>query len=385
MREFPKDAVRTQDILREFFPDEQWPSPEQLAEPPDTDDASAEAGGRPMVFGVPAAQTPQDMADEHNGPAWAEAAFEAPMEQSAIEQPAYALPDPAYALPELDHGRRTPQWLVPALVLLACVVVGVIGFVVGSMTGGGSGAQVATEQDSAAGGQGGAVIGTETTDIPVSNGIDGGEQQPAVTGPAADVRPFIEPTPNATEWPGYPEDPADAPATGPYIIVTNGDFFLRGTVGTEELRQQMAWSILQLVSPESVVMEYQLDPADPFALGDDIPLYFDDVILFDANSEVLNEDELRELALLGVAFLQANPRAAITFTGHTDSLGSDAENLDLSLRRAETVRDFYIGLGAPPDRLIAVGQGDAEPIAGNNTDTGRAANRRVEFSFTYER
>jgi len=65
--------------------------------------------------------------------------------------------------------------------------------------------------------------------------------------------------------------------------------------------------------------------------------------------------------------------------GHTDSQGEDAFNLDLSQRRANSVRTYLVGKGVGEDRLEAVGYGEAKPIASNANARGREKNRRVEF------
>lgn len=65
--------------------------------------------------------------------------------------------------------------------------------------------------------------------------------------------------------------------------------------------------------------------------------------------------------------------------GHTDGRGSEALNLALSQRRAETVRAYLISQGLSPDRLVARGYGKTLPVADNDTDAGRARNRRVEL------
>lgn len=65
--------------------------------------------------------------------------------------------------------------------------------------------------------------------------------------------------------------------------------------------------------------------------------------------------------------------------GHTDGRGTDAHNLALSQRRAETVRAYLIAQGLSPDRLIARGYGKTQPVAENATEAGRARNRRVEL------
>lgn len=70
---------------------------------------------------------------------------------------------------------------------------------------------------------------------------------------------------------------------------------------------------------------------------------------------------------------------AAVILGHTDSKGSAEHNMDLSKRRAETVRDYLIAGGVSPIKLRVVGRGAKEPIASNDTDAGRAINRRVEI------
>jgi len=65
--------------------------------------------------------------------------------------------------------------------------------------------------------------------------------------------------------------------------------------------------------------------------------------------------------------------------GHTDSIGSDAYNKTLSQARAEAVVAYLVSRGVKSHSLMAVGMGESSPVAGNDTDAGRAANRRVDF------
>jgi outer membrane protein OmpA-like peptidoglycan-associated protein len=69
----------------------------------------------------------------------------------------------------------------------------------------------------------------------------------------------------------------------------------------------------------------------------------------------------------------------LTIEGHTDALGPDLLNEELSLRRAERVRDFLISRGVEPDRVAVRGLGEYRPVASNATPEGRANNRRVEI------
>lgn len=70
---------------------------------------------------------------------------------------------------------------------------------------------------------------------------------------------------------------------------------------------------------------------------------------------------------------------ALTIEGHTDAQGADSFNEELSLRRAEQVRDFLVSRGVPPDRISVRGLGEYRPVASNSTPEGRANNRRVEI------
>jgi len=70
----------------------------------------------------------------------------------------------------------------------------------------------------------------------------------------------------------------------------------------------------------------------------------------------------------------------VEVAGHTDSRGSDAYNMDLSLRRAQSVRDYLVTKGIPSDRLVINGYGESQPIADNTTEEGRFQNRRVELN-----
>jgi outer membrane protein OmpA-like peptidoglycan-associated protein len=72
-------------------------------------------------------------------------------------------------------------------------------------------------------------------------------------------------------------------------------------------------------------------------------------------------------------------KTALTVTGHTDSRGTPQHNIDLSQRRAQAVVDYFMSKDVNPARLVAMGKGETEPIASNDTDAGRRQNRRVEI------
>lgn len=89
-----------------------------------------------------------------------------------------------------------------------------------------------------------------------------------------------------------------------------------------------------------------------------------------------------EIILQNVArVLKKYPNEKIEILGHTDNWGSDDYNMDLSERRAISVRKYLIAQGIDSTRLFTAGCGERMPIADNNTSEGRAINRRIEFSI----
>lgn len=73
------------------------------------------------------------------------------------------------------------------------------------------------------------------------------------------------------------------------------------------------------------------------------------------------------------------PNISVEVQGHTDNIGSDSSNQTLSERRAQAVKDYIVGRGIASDRLTTKGFGESQPIDTNDTDLGRARNRRIEF------
>jgi len=80
-------------------------------------------------------------------------------------------------------------------------------------------------------------------------------------------------------------------------------------------------------------------------------------------------------------FLKQNPLYRVKIIGYTDNIGTQKDNLDLSLRRAKSVKQALINEGIDPSRLIADGEGELNPIATNETREGRAKNRRIEIEL----
>lgn len=100
---------------------------------------------------------------------------------------------------------------------------------------------------------------------------------------------------------------------------------------------------------------------------------------FEFNSAKLTSDSYTVLDRVVLA-LQDWPEIRVEVGGHTDSKGSDEYNLGLSDRRAKAVRDYLVSRGVSRSRLEAKGFGEGYPITTNETDAGRAKNRRVELT-----
>lgn len=83
-----------------------------------------------------------------------------------------------------------------------------------------------------------------------------------------------------------------------------------------------------------------------------------------------------------VESMKSYSTASVELGAHTDSIGSDRYNLKLSQQRAQSTMDYLISQGISPSRLSAQGYGEMNPIASNDTDEGRALNRRVEIRVT---
>lgn len=103
-----------------------------------------------------------------------------------------------------------------------------------------------------------------------------------------------------------------------------------------------------------------------------------DNVTFDTNSAELSLNAKNILAS-ALAFLRSQPNLNAEIAGHTDNVGAPEYNRQLSQRRAESVRVFFISNGIAASRLIARGYGESVPVASNTTATGREANRRVEL------
>jgi OOP family OmpA-OmpF porin len=99
---------------------------------------------------------------------------------------------------------------------------------------------------------------------------------------------------------------------------------------------------------------------------------------FDFNSAELRPDS-GPILDQAVAVLGENSDVLVVVEGHTDNIGNDEYNQALSVQRAEAVFRYLVNRGIAPERLRTEGHGESRPVATNDTEQGRAQNRRVEL------
>lgn len=139
-----------------------------------------------------------------------------------------------------------------------------------------------------------------------------------------------------------------------------------------------------LREPLLAVLSHRRVSSGSMTLPASQPVRLDSFSLFSPGSARLKPDSTKVLvnALVGI---KAQPGWLIVIAGHTDATGDAAQNLRLSRERAAAVHEWMLQVGGIPDSCFAVqGFGASQPIAGNDTEAGRAANRRVDIRLVPE-
>ena len=124
----------------------------------------------------------------------------------------------------------------------------------------------------------------------------------------------------------------------------------------------------------------KIKEAEVQRVGEGINLTFKSGVLFATDSYELNSAARQTLAKV-TDVLVKNDDVNILIEGHTDNTGTDAYNQTLSERRARAVSDFLVAQGIKSARLKTTGYGKTQPKVSNDTEEGRATNRRVEFAI----
>jgi outer membrane protein OmpA-like peptidoglycan-associated protein len=140
----------------------------------------------------------------------------------------------------------------------------------------------------------------------------------------------------------------------------------------QDIRLTMRYRRVRPAPPVRAATPESAPPAEPeprrFVL---------DGVLFETASATIQAESFPRLDRV-VEYLTHRPSARIRISGHTDNVGNPHANQALSEARAEAVREYMISHGVDADRVEAVGVGDREPVAPNDTDDGRRQNRRIE-------
>lgn len=131
------------------------------------------------------------------------------------------------------------------------------------------------------------------------------------------------------------------------------------------------FSLKNVLPGEPVMLEV---PLEKLRVGNSLVL---NNVFFDTDSDVLKAQSKTELDRL-VALLVHNSGMQVEIGGHTDAIGSEEKNLNLSQRRAQAVVNYIVENGISADRLTSAGYGESKPVASNDNEEGRALNRRTE-------
>ncbi|MBN2071209.1 MAG: OmpA family protein [Candidatus Krumholzibacteriota bacterium] len=131
---------------------------------------------------------------------------------------------------------------------------------------------------------------------------------------------------------------------------------------------------------QAAEIEKDIEGAKVERVGEGIKITFDSGILFDVDKAALQpvaRTELEKLALILNKYSDTN----ILIEGHTDATGSEEHNMELSRKRAEAVAAQLAAVQVDPLRFTLIGYGEIQPVATNETEAGRRANRRVELAI----
>lgn len=216
-----------------------------------------------------------------------------------------------------------------------------------------------------------------------------GETPPRAEAPATtEAAVTTSEVPSTTQSPPTTEAPTTVPAATADIAVEDlprheavyrdGKLVLQGTVPSAEFRDRFRDEAAAVIGAENVIVRYQIDPRVPEPTDGRVRV--DEDFLFATGSARI-DDQYRPLMDLGVTVMELNPQARMRIIGHTDDVGSDGANQSLAQARAGALRDYLSFNGIDPERIEAIGAGEAEPVVANDSPANRAQNRRIEVEL----
>jgi len=165
----------------------------------------------------------------------------------------------------------------------------------------------------------------------------------------------------------------DNKGTFSILLPKNNTYYIK----YRNFNDSVNYSILEVPADKGLYefsVHIKIEPAKVYVLED---------VYFDFGKATLRKESFKSLDNL-VEILKIKNNMIIEIAGHTDSIGKAKDNLVLSEARANSVRNYLITKGIAPERLIAKGYGDTEPVADNSTEEGRQKNRRTEVRIIKE-
>ena len=136
---------------------------------------------------------------------------------------------------------------------------------------------------------------------------------------------------------------------------------------------------IEAAGPEEVVAQDTMavpPPQEETMIPKDLVIYFA-FDKFDFIPDVQTDNYFNE----SKAYLDQHLEVRLSFTGHTDAIGTDAYNQALGMRRARSVQKYFENKGMPVKNIVVESKGEKEPVDDNNTAAGRANNRRTEVTI----
>ena len=183
------------------------------------------------------------------------------------------------------------------------------------------------------------------------------------------------------DWIGHVQkmlDPQLRQISRGQITIHGNDVDLKGDVTSEDERLRQAARLTAVLNPTYAIRNGLRAPSADQSLLDEA--LANRIIEFERGSSVLRPAGLNILNQMA-AVLRRLGNKKVEVIGHTDGNGLRETNLQLSLARAEAVRDYLASQGISPAMITTTGLGPDQPVATNDTPEGRARNRRIEFKI----
>jgi len=188
---------------------------------------------------------------------------------------------------------------------------------------------------------------------------------------------------------GYAQAERDMQSAEQNFTATQGELLKSANQDVAHTRDALRRNKEQLVSEHAARVEAERKAAAAMASLQEIAkvkeesrgmvITLDGSVLFATGKTTLLAIAEDKLSKVAEVLQKQDDSKMITVEGHTDSVGSDEDNMRLSQGRADSVRSYLVSQGVPTARIKAVGRGESMPIADNKTPEGRANNRRVEI------